>query len=138
MSVGTALTIPGGRRFWAHACVNSTASGRARFEEEWARYVESVVGQAEDRDAGRLRTTEEYLELRRFTIGADPSYALAMARVDLPLVVSELPIFRKLRGCITDMLIFDNVGVYRLRLSVCSAHTQYATGPALVPQGVRG
>ncbi|KAL1938253.1 hypothetical protein VTO73DRAFT_11897 [Trametes versicolor] len=108
------------RQFWAHACVNSTASGRARFEQEWTRYVESVIGQTEDRDAGRLRTTEEYLELRRFTIGADPSYALAMARVDLPLAVSELPVFRKLRGCITDMLIFDN--------DLLSYRKEYAAG----------
>ncbi|KAL1938232.1 hypothetical protein VTO73DRAFT_11876 [Trametes versicolor] len=97
------------RQFWVHACVNSTASGRARFEDAWARYVGAVVGQAEDRDAGRLRTTEEYLELRRFTIGTRPCYALAMLKVDLPLEVSELPILRNLSDYITDIVFLDNV-----------------------------
>ncbi|KAL1940692.1 hypothetical protein VTO73DRAFT_7733 [Trametes versicolor] len=108
------------RQFWARACVNSTASGRTRFEVAWMRYVEGVVGQAEDRDAGRLRTTEEYLELRRFTIGASPSYAFAVLKVDLPLEVSELPILRELSEYITDIIILDN--------DICSYPKEYAAG----------
>ncbi|EIW59888.1 terpenoid synthase [Trametes versicolor FP-101664 SS1] len=127
------------RQFWARACVNSTASGRTRFEVAWMRYVEGVVGQAEDRDAGRLRTTEEYLELRRFTIGASPSYAFAVLKVDLPLEVSELPILRELSEYITDIIILDNVWCWLFAApsfalltyqpqDICSYPKEYAAG----------
>ncbi|KAI0630499.1 terpenoid synthase [Trametes polyzona] len=96
------------RQFWSPVVKNSTASGRARFIDDFTRYVESVVIQSQDREEGRLRTVDEFLELRRLTAGVDPCYAFALLNVDLPRDVYEVPILKELRDCVTDMVAFCN------------------------------
>lgn len=69
----------------------------------------SVVEQAKDREGDRVRTVQEYMSVRRLTIGAEPSYALAELRLSLPQEVHDHPLVKGLRTDVTDMLIYDNV-----------------------------
>ena len=69
----------------------------------------SVVEQAKDREGDRVRTIEEYMVVRRLTIGTEPSYALAELRLSLPQEVYDHPLVKELRTDITDMIIYDNV-----------------------------
>lgn len=80
-----------------------------RFLDEWGRYVFAVVEQSKDRDEARLRTVEEYLALRRYTVGVEACYPLAVLKENLPLEVSAMPIFEDVRKCITEIAILDNV-----------------------------
>ncbi|KAI0630501.1 terpenoid synthase [Trametes polyzona] len=96
------------RQFWSRAITRSTPSGRARFLFAWANFVESVVVQARDRDQTGFRTVNDFLEVRRHNIGAQPCYALAVLNEDLPLDVSDLPLVKDICRTITDMVILDN------------------------------
>ena len=103
-------------RFWLNALECSTPTFQARFLEEWQLYLDSVVEQANDRDSTHFRTVEEHVALRRFTIGARPSFAILELGFDLPPEVFDHPLLVDLRDTITDILCFDNVGtVPRLR-----------------------
>ena len=99
-----------GFRFWSRAITHATPSSRARFEWSWRRYTAAVVEQAKDREGNRVRTIEEYMAVRRFTIGLEPSYALAALGLSLPQDVYEHPLVKELRVDVTDMVIYDNVG----------------------------
>ncbi|KAI0642058.1 terpenoid synthase [Trametes meyenii] len=108
------------RQFWKHALASATESAIHRFEDAWTRYAASVVEQARDREEGRSRAVDDYLALRRYTIGAEPSYAVAELKLGLPAEVTEHPLVEELRTCVTDMLIFDN--------DLLSFRREYATG----------
>jgi len=73
--------------------------------------MDSVVQQAEDRDNKHIRTVESYLEVRRDTIGAKPSFALLELEMDLPDDVFNHPTLEKLRMLVIDMLCIGNVRV---------------------------
>ena len=88
---------------------HSTPTCQARFLWAWARFVQSVVDQARDRERGRLCTVEEHMAIRRLTIGAEPCYALAEMGLDLPQEVYDHPVLQELRADITDIIIYDNV-----------------------------
>ena len=71
--------------------------------------MDSVVEEARDRESQRARTIEEYTEVRRLTVGAEPCYALAELELSLPQGVYDHPLIKQLRTDITDMLTIDNV-----------------------------
>ncbi|KAI0675633.1 terpenoid synthase [Trametes maxima] len=108
------------RQFWKHALESATAPAIPRFEDAWTRYAMSVVEQARDREEGRARAVDDYLALRRYTIGAEPSYVVAELKLGLPAEVTQHPLVEELRTCVTDMLIFDN--------DLLSFRREYATG----------
>nr|WOJ44888.1 linalool/nerolidol synthase [Ganoderma lucidum] len=96
------------RQFWSRATRHATPTGRARFERAWERYTASVVEQAKDRDRGRMRTVEEYMAVRRLTIGAEPCFALAALGLSLAQEVYDHPLLRELQSDVADILIYDN------------------------------
>ncbi|KAJ8455153.1 hypothetical protein ONZ51_g12604 [Trametes cubensis] len=96
------------RQFWSRICKYANPSAKRQFEESWSRYATSMVEQARDRDQHRTRTVDEYLALRRITIGAEPSYAFAMLAKELPEDLLNHPLLVSLRDSITDIIIYDN------------------------------
>ncbi|KAH9847304.1 terpenoid synthase [Lenzites betulinus] len=96
------------RQFWVRASACGTASGKARFMEECVRYLHSVVEQARDRDEGITRTSEEYFALRRLTAGVIPCCVFAAINLDIPLEVTDLPIFQDLHRIVTEIVMLDN------------------------------
>ena len=98
-------------RFWELAIQTATPTSQRRFVDTFGQYMDSVVQQAEDRDNKHIRTVESYLEVRRDTIGAKPSFALLELEMDLPDDVFNHPTLEKLRMLVVDMLCIGNVRV---------------------------
>ena len=73
--------------------------------------MNAVVQQAEDRSQKNIRTLDSYLEVRRDTIGAKPSFAILELEMDLPDDVFNHPILEKLRVLVIDMLCIGNVRI---------------------------
>jgi hypothetical protein len=67
------------------------------------------VGQAADRTHEYIRTIDEYLEMRRDTIGAKPSFAILETGLDLPDEAVRHPIINELSTLAIDMILLGNV-----------------------------
>jgi hypothetical protein len=67
------------------------------------------VGQAADRTHEYIRTIDEYLEMRRDTIGAKPSFAILETGLDLPDEAVRHPIINELSILAIDMILLGNV-----------------------------
>jgi hypothetical protein len=96
-------------RFWVNAmkCLGPTA--QKRFIDTFDIYTESVVQQAEDRDNHVFRGVDSYMQVRRDTIGAKPSFALLEHDMELPDEVFNHPLMYDLRMWCIDMLCLGNV-----------------------------
>lgn len=71
--------------------------------------MDAVVQQAEDRTQNHIRTLDSYLDVRRDTIGAKPSFAILELDMDLPDEVFHHPTLESLRVQVIDMLCIGNV-----------------------------
>ncbi|KAK4107373.1 terpenoid synthase [Canariomyces notabilis] len=101
----------GGRvaqEYWLRAIQSTPASFQRRFITSFQRYTESVVQQSSDREQARQRDLPSYLALRRYTIGAEPSFVLNAMHMDLPEHVVAHPTLRRLEHLATDMIIIGN------------------------------
>ncbi|KAF8919623.1 terpenoid synthase [Mucidula mucida] len=96
------------RQFWARAIRTASPTSMKRFIDTFDAYVESVVDQAKDRSDDRIRTVDNYMELRRLTIGGKPSFALLELGMDLPDGVIEHPVMEKLTEIALDLIILGN------------------------------
>ena len=67
------------------------------------------MGQAADRTHEYIRTIDEYLEMRRDTIGAKPSFAILETGLDLPDEAVRHPIINELSILAIDMILLGNV-----------------------------
>lgn len=94
-------------------CYASEISQR-RFIDTFDEYLESVVDQAADRDSARIRDIESYINIRRNTIGAKPSFVIMEQGMDIPDNVFENEVFQRLRMATIDMLCLGNVSIYPL------------------------
>ncbi|KAM7218649.1 Isoprenoid synthase domain containing protein [Rhypophila decipiens] len=101
----------GGRvaqEFWLNAIKTTPESFQKRFIEAFRRYIDSVVQQSSDRDHHCQRDIASYLALRRYTIGAEPSFVLNAMHMDLPDHVVAHPTLKRLEELSTDMIILGN------------------------------
>ena len=64
--------------------------------------------QSSDRDQHCQRDVQSYLTLRRYTIGAEPSFVLNAMHMDLPDAVVNHPTLKRLEDLATDMIILGN------------------------------
>ncbi|OIW25415.1 terpenoid synthase [Coniochaeta ligniaria NRRL 30616] len=101
------------RQFWALASKTMGDTASKRFAASFDDYLNSVVTQAADRDTKRVRNIRSYLEVRRLTIGALPSYAIMEAGMDIPDAVMNLPVVMELTNVVTEMLCIGNVSPER-------------------------
>lgn len=95
-------------RYWLNAIKTTPPSFQRRFIESFQRYVNSVVQQSSDRDHHFQRDITSYLALRRYTIGAEPSFVLNAMHMDLPDHVVSHPTLKRLEELATDMIILGN------------------------------
>ena len=98
-------------RFWLNAIKCLGPTSQRRFIETFGTYTQSVVVQAEDRDRNFYRSVESYLEVRRNTIGAKPSYALLEHDMSIPDDIFNHPTIVLLRDTSIDMIILGNVSI---------------------------
>lgn len=96
-------------RFWQLAIQTATPTAQRRFVDTFGRYMNAVVQQAEDRTRHHIRTLDSYLDVRRDTIGAKPSFAILELEMELPDRVFNHPTLENLRLWVIDMLCIGNV-----------------------------
>ncbi|KZT33902.1 terpenoid synthase [Sistotremastrum suecicum HHB10207 ss-3] len=94
--------------FWSRALIYSSRSAAHRFINHFQDYVDAVVEQAIDREHNRIRSVEDYLTLRRHTIGCLPSFNVLQMNMDLPDFVVTHPQVLNLVTIATDMIILAN------------------------------
>lgn len=97
------------RQFWELAIKTASPGSQKRFIETFGTYTQSVVQQAADRTHKHVRTIEEYLEVRRDTIGAKPSFAILETGLEnLTDEAVRHPIINELSILTIDMILLGN------------------------------
>lgn len=96
------------RQFWARATQTASLPSQRHFLETFTAYLRAVVVEALDREQGHRRSVDDYLQLRRLTIGAKPSFTICEMGMDLPDEVFYHPVIVELIECSTDLIIIGN------------------------------
>ncbi|KAG2076465.1 terpenoid synthase [Suillus decipiens] len=96
------------RQFWARATQSASLSSQRRFLETFAAYLHAVVAEVIDHAQGHKRSIDDYLKLRRYTIGLKPCFLINEMGMDLPDEVFYHPVIMDLAECITDLVMIDN------------------------------
>ncbi|KAF7376984.1 Terpene cyclase [Mycena sanguinolenta] len=108
------------RQFWALGIQSATPLAQKHFLKTFEDYIYSVVDQASDRDDERIRGSEEYIILRRRTIGLHPSYPMQELGMDLVDEIWNHPVIDELRRIAVDIVLLDN--------DICSYKKELAQG----------
>ena len=69
-----------------------------------------MVQQAADRTHKHIRSIQEYLEVRRDSIGAKPSFAILELDMNIPDEAVHHPVIEELSILSIDMILLGNVG----------------------------
>jgi len=84
------------------------ASSWERFIAKFAEYLNAVIDEAADRAAGHVRSIEDYLELRRLTIGGYPSFLCFELGLDIPDDIMEYPGIKSLLALVAETVLLTN------------------------------
>ncbi|KAG1886538.1 isoprenoid synthase domain-containing protein [Suillus subluteus] len=96
------------RQFWARTIQTASLSSQRHFLETFTAYLRAVVVEALDREQGHRRSIDDYLKLRRLTIGAKPSFTICEMGMDLSDEIFYHPVIVELAECSTDLIIIGN------------------------------
>ncbi|KAL0573670.1 Alpha-muurolene synthase [Marasmius crinis-equi] len=98
------------RDFWMRAIADAKPGPQARFKETFELFFNTVNQQARARDAGKIPTLEEYINIRRDTSGCKPCWALIEygLDIDLPPIVANNPTIRALGQHTNDLVTWSN------------------------------
>ncbi|KIY69478.1 terpenoid synthase [Cylindrobasidium torrendii FP15055 ss-10] len=98
------------RDFWQR-CLrdgNVAHSSADRFVKAFEKYTDGVVIQAADRDKDVIRSIDEYIAVRRDTVGCLPSYSFLILSDDIPNEIMEHPVVQALTQGSIDLSILAN------------------------------
>ncbi|KAG6895319.1 hypothetical protein C0993_009725, partial [Termitomyces sp. T159_Od127] len=118
--IGECVLGEAARQFWILSSKFACDGARRRFVETFEEYTASVVQQAEDRAQNYIRNVDDYLRVRRNTIGVKPSLVILQFGLNLPDGVFEDPVIQKLSTACVDMISIDN--------DLCSYNIEQARG----------
>jgi len=90
------LTTPG------DACVS-------RFIKDFDLYMKSMIQEAEDREKKRVRTVDDYLQLRRETFAAQASISFLSFGLKLPEEVLSHSVMQTMAIAAMDLICISNV-----------------------------
>ncbi|KAJ8508574.1 hypothetical protein ONZ45_g9182 [Pleurotus djamor] len=96
------------RSFWKRALAVASASSAQRFLAHFDSYTASVLQEAIDHDEGRIRPFNEYLILRRSTIGVCPTIDFFSLGDHIPNEYIYHPVITSLEQHAIDMVILGN------------------------------
>ncbi|KAH9173525.1 terpenoid synthase [Lactarius sanguifluus] len=96
------------RQFWELAIKTTSPQAQKRFIKVFDAYAQAVVQEAADRGHKYVRSVQEYLEVRRDTIGGRPAFSMIELDLNLPDEVVEHPAIEDMTAWAVDMLILDN------------------------------
>ncbi|KAK0200178.1 terpenoid synthase [Desarmillaria ectypa] len=94
--------------FWVLGVKTASSTSQKHFSESFERYTYSVVRQAEIRHKRYMPSIQDYLDIRRLTAGADPSFSMIGLGYDLPEEVFRHPTVLAVQGLGRDLIILDN------------------------------
>ncbi|EIM79126.1 terpenoid synthase [Stereum hirsutum FP-91666 SS1] len=97
------------RQYWELAIKTATPKSQRRFVAAFDDYMNAVVQQAKDRTHSTIRDIDSYMEVRRKTIGAWPSFALLELDMDLPEDFMDHPVMHELHVLSISMICLGNV-----------------------------
>ncbi|KAF4568086.1 terpene cyclase [Pleurotus pulmonarius] len=112
------------RDYWKRTLEVSSKSSAERFIRNFDGYTDAVRQEAVDRDEGRERTIEEYMELRRGTIGVYPSFDYFLLEDDIPDEYIDHPAVASLALGAVDMTILAN-DVYSWNVEQCRGEDRH-------------
>ncbi|KAG1747566.1 terpenoid synthase [Suillus lakei] len=95
-------------RFWAHAIQFASLPSQHHFLQTFTAYLHAVVVEASDREHGHRHSINDYLKLRRGTVGVTPCFPIFEMEMDLPDEVFYHPVIVDLANCIVELIIIDN------------------------------
>ncbi|KAF4601753.1 terpene cyclase [Pleurotus pulmonarius] len=96
------------RQFWANAILIATPTAQIRFIDSCQTYLDALIQEVEDRAKGRIRSLEDYFEVRRGTVGVEPSFAIGELYLNIPQEVVDHPVIAKLREIAVDLITIAN------------------------------
>ncbi|KAK7691188.1 hypothetical protein QCA50_006291 [Cerrena zonata] len=96
------------RQFWENVIRSTTPTFQHRFIAAFQEYTDAVVQQALDRDHHNIRKINQYLEIRRDTIGIKPSLTILESQFNLPDEVMRHPSLIALQSACVDMVAICN------------------------------
>ncbi|KAH7886304.1 terpenoid synthase [Phlebopus sp. FC_14] len=96
------------RQFWSRAIKSASLTSQRHFIDDYVAYLRGVVVEATDRDKGTRRNIQEYLEVRRLTVGVQSAFVIFELDMDLPDEAYYHPTVVELINCITELVIIDN------------------------------
>ncbi|WP_328914985.1 MULTISPECIES: isoafricanol synthase [unclassified Streptomyces] len=98
------------RDIWLRSTTAMPNNWRLRFREHWRAYLAAHEGEAHQRNADRLPSFEEFLDIRRDSIGVRPclDFTERCGGYTLPDEVYGSPALREMREITGDVVIFVN------------------------------
>jgi hypothetical protein len=99
-------------RYWARAVKISTKTFQRHFLATWEAYLHGTAQQAEDRCRSHIRDVDSYIDVRRRTIGARPSFNILEMAMDIPDAVLLHPVIQELELLAIDLTIIANVSLH--------------------------
>ncbi|KZV79064.1 terpenoid synthase [Exidia glandulosa HHB12029] len=97
------------KQFWQRVMPLASPGVQSRFIAHFQDWVDSVVEQALDRDSARSRNVEEYMAVRRLTIGAYFAFVLHQLGQQVPDESAfDRPVIQRLETLAAEMIILAN------------------------------
>ncbi|KAJ6483194.1 terpenoid synthase [Mycena sanguinolenta] len=96
------------RQFWLNAMRISTSTFQRHFIDAFQIYVDSMVQRAQDRTEDHNRSIDEYLKVRRVTIGVKAAVIINEIEMNVPEAVMQNEHIATLIAAATDMILIGN------------------------------
>ncbi|TBU44824.1 terpenoid synthase [Dichomitus squalens] len=96
------------RQFWARAGRTATPQAGKYFLEAMKDFLDSLVSQAEYRNNGTNPSIDDYIQLRKNTVGARPAYIIGHLCLSIPDEALYHPAIRELEYLAAELLALDN------------------------------
>ncbi|KAF8260661.1 terpenoid synthase [Lactarius quietus] len=109
------------RQFWLRAIKVASEATQSRFLKSFAAYVYAVIDEASDRDGGRVRGINDYLELRRLTAAIFASSFPVELGLDIPDEVMTHHAMESLLVMAGDILVLTN-DLYSYNIEQAAGH----------------
>lgn len=96
-------------RFWSRAIKHSTHQAQKHFITNATEFLKAIIIQATDRESEVARNVDDFMVLRRASVGAGNLFFGYEMTLNLPDEVYFHPIIDKLHEYCADMIAIDNV-----------------------------
>jgi len=109
------------RQFWLRAIRVSSLSAQDQFITSFSQYVYAVIDETSERAKGHILGVENYLKLRRHTIGGHALFFPVEAGLDIPNEAMAHPVIKLLCALAVESLILTN-DMYSYNIEQATGH----------------